>query len=112
MEDDESELKVTGTVQTSYRMYRDKEQIAQGLAPSTVMTHLGTCPEKGGNINFEGLGVTHEIVTAVARNVWDPPITSDMSRVGPAIEELAKSGREDIDWGKMKLAIGRLNAEH
>ena len=56
--------------------------------------------------------MTHEIVTAVARNVWDPPITSDMSRVGPAIEELAKSGREDIDWGKMKLAIGRLNAEH
>ena len=32
VEDEESELKVTGTVQTSYRMYRDEEQIAQGVS--------------------------------------------------------------------------------
>jgi hypothetical protein len=100
-------------VQTSYSMYREgktEKQIAQerGFAPSTVMTHLGTCLEKGGNIIFEGLGVTLEIVSAVAIAVWDPPISSDVSRLGHVKEELAKSGREDIDCGKMKLAFGML----
>ena len=117
VEDEMSKLEVTATVQYSYRLYREGktvEQIAQerGFAASTVMTHLGTCLEKGGNINLEGLGVTHEIVAAVARAVWDPPISSDVSRLGPVKEELAKSGREDIDWGKLRLSIGRLKAEH
>ena len=35
-----------------------------------------------------------------------------VSRLGPVKEELAKSGREDIDWGKLSLAIARLKAEH
>jgi hypothetical protein len=83
-------------------MYREgmgEEQIAQerGFAPSIVMTHLGTCLEKGGNINLEGLRVTLEIVAAVARAVWDPPIISDVSRQGPVKEDLAKSDREDIE---------------
>ena len=42
----------------------------------------------------------------------DGKISSDVSRVGPVIVELAKNGREDIDWGKMKLAIDKLKAEH
>ena len=76
-----------------------EEQIAQerGFAPSIVMTHLGTCLEKGGSINLEGLRVTLEIVAAVARAVWDPPISSDVSRQGPVKEDLAKSDREDIE---------------
>jgi len=110
-------LGVTATVQNSYRMYKEGktvEQIAQerGMLSSTVMTHLSTCLEKGGNIHLEGLGVTHEMVAAVARAVWEAPISSDVSRLGPVKEELAKSGREDIDWGKLRLAIGRLKAEH
>ena len=89
---EESVLGVTGTAQTSYMMYKEGktvEKIAQekgfapniaqekGFAPNTVMTHLSTCLEKGGNFNLEGLGVTHEIVAAVARAVWEAPISSD-----------------------------------
>ena len=56
--------------------------------------------------------MTHEIIAAVARVVWEVPFSSDVSRLGPVKEELAKSGREDIDWGKLRLAIARLKAEH
>ena len=39
-------------------------------ASTTVMTHL---LKKGANSNLTGLGVTHDIVAAVARVVWEPP---------------------------------------
>ena len=42
-------------------------------ASTTVMTHL---PEEMSKSNIEGLGVTHNIVAAVARVVWEPPISS------------------------------------
>ena len=41
--------------------------------------------------------MTHEIIAAVARVVWEVPFSSDVSRLGPVKEELAKSGREDVD---------------
>jgi len=110
-------LFLTETLRTTYMMYKEGktvEMIAEerGIAANTVTSHLGTCLEKGASINLEGLGVTHEIVAAVARVVWSPPISSDVSRLGPVKEELMKADREDIDWGKLRLAIGRLKSEH
>ena len=97
-----------------YKEGKSIESIAKerGIAASTVMSHLGTCLEKGLDINLGCLGVTPEKVLAVAKAVWEPPISSDVTRFGPIKEELVKSGREDIDWGILKLAVGRLKAEH
>jgi len=113
----EEVMALTDTLRTSYMMYKEGKSIEsiakeRGIAASTVMSHLGTCLEKGLDINLGCLGVTPEKVLAVAKAVWEPPISSDVTRFGPIKEELVKSGREDIDWGILKLAVGRLKAEH
>ena len=118
MVDDELRVMLlTETVRTSYMMYKlgtTVEQIAleRKLASCTVMAHLSTCLERGLNINVEKLGVTKEILTVVARVVWEPPISSDVSGLGPVKYELVKKERGDIDWGKLRLAVGRLKVEY
>jgi len=110
-------ISASETVKTTYMMYKSGKDVAsiaaeRSIAASTVVGHLGTCLEKGVNINIGCLGVTPEMVQTVARIVWEPPISSDVSRLGPVKEELVKADREDIDWGMLKLALGRLKAEH
>eukprot|EP00092_Neocalanus_flemingeri_P014346 GFUD01015474.1.p1 GENE.GFUD01015474.1~~GFUD01015474.1.p1 ORF type:complete len:1050 (+),score=352.66 GFUD01015474.1:77-3226(+) len=112
-----SEMGITQTVQTSYQMFKGGktvEQVAQerGMAATTIMGHLATCLEKGAEVNLERLGITQEIVATVASVVWEPPVSSDVSRLGAVKEELVKKDREDIDWGKLRLAVARLKTEH
>jgi len=112
-----SELGLSMTVMNSYRMHKEGrtvEEVAQerGIAATTIMGHLGTCLEAGADVDLVKLGVTQEIVGAVASCLWEPPISSDVSRLGPVKEELVLRDREDIDWGKLKLALSRIKMEH
>jgi len=117
MDDNLSLMGAPPTVQTSYQMYKEGKSVAQiaqerGMAATTIMGHLGTCLEKGADVNLEKLGVTPKVVAAVASVVWESPINSDVSRLGPVKEELVKNDREDIDWGMLKMAVTTLKLEH
>jgi len=113
----DDELDVPETVRLSYKLHKEGKSIAQisqerGIVAGTVLMHLSKSLEAGANINLETLGVTPEIVAAVAKVVWEPPINSDINRLGPVKDELNRCDREDIDWSHLRLSVARLKAEH
>ena len=113
----DDEFDAPETVRLSYKLHKEGKSVAQisqerGVAENTVLIHLGKSLEAGANINLESLGVTPEIVAAVAKVVWEPPINSDINRLGPVKDELNRCDREDIDWSHLRLSVARLKAEH
>ena len=85
---DEEGLDVNETTMTTYNLYKSgmtAEQIAseRGLAASTITGHLAACLEKGAQLELCKLGVTCRMIADVASVLNEPPINSDVSKLGP-----------------------------
>ena len=85
---DEEGLDVNETTMTTYNLYKSgmkPEQIAseRGLAASTITGHLAACLEKGAQLELCKLGVTCRMIADVASVLNEPPINSDVSKLGP-----------------------------
>jgi len=117
-ESEESEVlaSLSDTIRATYAMFKEKKDIGlvahlRGLKSSTLMGHLATAMEKGAPLDIGELGVTESMMGTVARVIWSPPISSDVSKMGPIKTELDLIDC-DVDFGQIRLIVSRLKLEH
>ncbi|ESN96687.1 hypothetical protein HELRODRAFT_189333 [Helobdella robusta] len=107
-EEKEAYVNLSETIQTTYKMFQmDNKSLVEtsnirNLKPSTIVTHLCTCITFGLPVNARRLGVSasdEELIHDVIRN---PPINSDITRLGPIKEQLPDHSFDQI---KVVLAL-------
>jgi len=109
---------LTDTENTTLQMFnqmKDYEKVAaaRGLKPTSIISHLASCLEKGIEVPLEQLGITPQIVTIVVKTIWSSPISSNVARLSPIKEELDMLwGDLNIDYSKLKLVVVQLKREH
>merc|ERR1719300_1701224 len=115
---DDGGLPVNETTLTTYKMFQTGKTpaeigAARGLAASTIVGHLATCLEKGGQVDItcQGLEVSSRMIADVAELIHKSLIKSDVSKLGPIKEELMKQDREDVDWPKLRLIVAKLKCD-
>ena len=84
----EGHLNINETTRSTYNCFmsgKTVEEITQlrGLATSTILGHLASVLEKGGQVDPERLGVTDEMKVTVAQILLSPKFNSDVSRLTP-----------------------------
>lgn len=107
---------VSDTAMVTYRMHesgKTADQIAaeRGFQLFTILGHLASCLEKGGQVDIASYGVNSDMIAQVVEVISGPVINSDISRLAPIKEELMKVDREDIDWGCLKLVVAKLKTD-
>ena len=86
--DSEGGLDISETTLKTYNCFLSGKTLLEisqvrGLAASTILGHLATALEKGGQVEVEKLGVKEEMKVAVADIILSPQINSDVTRLGP-----------------------------
>jgi len=117
--DEEEAVKLaslTEIVKQSYFLFKEKKDMEavaalRGLKAFTIGSHLSPVIEAGVDIDIVSLGVTPEIMSAVAKVIHDPPINSDVTRLAPIKNELDLNNLSHVGWEHLKLVISRLKVE-
>jgi len=104
------------TTKNTLNFFNDGKSISEiaemrSLAESTILGHLAKCIECGVEVSLERVGVTDQVMAEVTKVLWNSPISSDVSRLGPVKEELEAQGSE-VDWGKLRIAANKLKTVH
>ena len=86
--DDDVLVGVSDTAMVTYRMHesgKTADQIAaeRGFQLSTILGHLASCLEKGGQVDIASYGVNSDMIAQVVEVISGPVINSDISRLAP-----------------------------
>ena len=86
--DDDVLVGVSDTAMVTYRMHENgktADQIAaeRGFQLSTILGHLASCLEKGGQVDIASFGVNNDMIAQVVEVISGPVINSDISRLAP-----------------------------
>ncbi|TRY63315.1 hypothetical protein TCAL_03979 [Tigriopus californicus] len=111
---DESSL--NETQQTSYTLFQELgslEAVAaqRGLKPSTIANHLSEAIKARLPVNIDKLGLDPRMRAKIEQIIFDPPIASNILRLGPIKEECDKRDLT-VGWDEIKITVALIMTEN
>jgi len=108
---------ISVTVHESYSLFEEKKDLervaaARGMKAATIASHLAQAIEAGLVVDIQLVGITPQIVSRVAKVIYNPPINSDISRLSPIKTELELNNLPDVSFSDIRFVISILKVEH
>lgn len=104
------------TQQISYNLFQELgnlEAVAaqRGLKPSTITNHLSEAIKSRLPLNIDKLGLDPEVRAKIEQIIFDPPIESNILRLGPIKEECDKRDL-NVGWDALKITVALITTEN